>query len=256
MKKNLLIFIMFYSVSGFTQLNIDSLLNSSNHLRLKSSSLKTFSTENDLNRIVNILNGDVFKYFSLEKKHDTELKKKVFLESDEGIEKLNLLNEEKKNLMNSLYYIQLFDYYGKYNLQTNSMEILVKFYEYGQIFKSNANHLQVDFLVLKSNFKDIYNDKKIESYQNTYCSQTFGMKIPSEEIALKIENNTKQTTPGQGSNVKYLIFFNFINTEPTTVYHELSGRMFAENRHLVIGEIKKIIIYNHITKEIYHIIDN
>jgi hypothetical protein len=60
---------------------------------------------NNSNEAYSIIGLNVLGYYNLEDKYDTELKRKVFFESEEYKEKLRILKEYKNKLLSDKYYI-------------------------------------------------------------------------------------------------------------------------------------------------------
>ena len=108
-----------------------------------------------------------------------------------------------------MFYIELDDYNAKYNTTTKAVELHTQFYDNGYNYSKQVKHLQIDHLVLLSNANGFGNKvsevmENPEDSRDRKIKQTIGIKVPSEAIALKIEENIKKTQPGKGSNVKFV----------------------------------------------------
>lgn len=178
--------------------------------------------------ILNILNEDVIKFYHLEDEYDTELKRKIFNNTEDYKQKLQTIQELKRDIKAANYYIDApanWDYYGKdikYDLETKSFTIPCD-----GININNQDIIFYDHIVFKcpKEFSLIFNPEKGMMF-----------KIQDENLALKIEENRSNL------RIKYILKIIGIDDD---IEHE----HFEEVGSCLVGVIQKVIIYSSETNE-------
>lgn len=197
-----------------------------------------------LKELKSILNLDVFEYFDLKTQYDTDLKKKVYKSSEDYQTKYSKLKELKSKIIATTYFLDYEPtYYERnnlinYDLKTKTFTTTNEIY-----YRLNYNKLgyvQFDHITFKCPI-GITIKKKNANYGGVdFIIEKISFKIEDENLALKIEENR--------SNLRFLFVFNF--TETKKFQDNVLGLTTRANYHLITN-IKKVIIYNSKTDEIY-----
>jgi len=140
--------------------------------------------------LIGMLQKDVIGYHALEQKYNTELKRKVFLESKEAKDLLNemetIYNEIKTK---DFYYLRDFNsiYHTKYNLSTQSMdtEILISRDQSGIPFNQRSVKTGTPYISFGSLWLSIPNTITIK--QGVFQNVT--IPLQNQAMALEIEEN-------------------------------------------------------------------
>jgi len=196
-------------------------------------------------KIRSILNLDVFEYYDLKKQYDTDLKKKVFKDSEEYKSKLAELQKKKADLKQTTYYLDFEPtYYERNNLieyDLNSKTFEVTNEIYSDDFYNKPNYLQFDQIIFKCPTGITNERKQFEAGGVDFIRQKIKFKIEDESLALKIEENR--------SNLKLLFVFKFTETTPFEGL-DFFGR--KTTLYALANTLEKVIVYNSSTGEIYH----
>lgn len=188
---------------------------------------------------------DVFEYYDLNEQYDSDLKKKIFKNSDEYKAKLADLEKKKTELKETTYYLDFEPtYYERNNLikyDLNSKTFTVKNEIYTADFYNKLNYLQFDKIIFKAPTGISIDKSQFQSGGVDFITQSIKFNIDNEALALKIEENR--------SYLRLLFVFNFTGAMPFEGLNFLGGKatVFA-----LANTLKKIIIYNSSTGEIYH----
>lgn len=192
----------------------------------------------------NILNLDVFEYFGIKSKYDTDLKKKVFKESEDYKTKYSELLKLRTLLISKTYYLDFEpSYYErnnqiKYNLNNKTFTVTNQIY-----YTANYNKPEY-FQFTQIVFKCLIGLSVKKNYQTyggvEYMQEAISFIIENESLALKIEENK--------SNLKLLFIFNVTGTSP--FQDNVLGLTTYTNYHL-LTILKKVVVYNSETNEIY-----
>jgi hypothetical protein len=196
-----------------------------------------------LDSLTSIMTLNVFKFYNLEQKYDSDLKKKVFKESAEFKEKLDLLVKKKTAAKAKEYFLDFEpDYYERNNLLkydlTNKSFTLTNDIYFEE--KNKNSFLQFDKIVL-SPVKGI--TVKYHDYSSggvKFSKGKINLKIVSELVALKMEENR--------GTLRVLYVFNILDTTEFT--NTLLDAWTFKN-HLINCKIKHVFVYNDQTNEIF-----
>lgn len=196
-------------------------------------------------KIRSILNLDVLEYYDLKKQYDTDLKKKVFKDSDEYKSKLAELEKKKADLKQTTYYLDFEPTYYernnliKYDLNSKTFEVTNEIYS--DDFYNKPNYLQFDQIIFKCPTGIMNERKQFEAGGVDFIRQNIKFKIEDEALALKIEENR--------SNLKLLFVFKFTEATPFEGV-DFFGR--KTTLYALANTLEKVIVYNSSTGEIYH----
>jgi hypothetical protein len=196
-------------------------------------------------KIRSILKLDVFEYYELNEQYDSDLKKKVFKESNEYKLKRAELEKKKTELKLTSYFLDFEPtYYERNNLikyDMTSKTFKVDNEIYLDDFYNKPNYLQFDQIIFKCPIGITVGRKQFESGSVDFINQSIKFKIESEVLALKIEENR--------SNLRLLFVFKFTDALPFEGL-DFFGRkttLFA-----LANTLEKVILYNSKTGEIYY----
>ncbi len=137
---------------------------------------------------------DIFRWYGLHKEYDTELKQKVFLETEEGKRLLKGLKEMRQKVMTSnAYFIHTMAGLnkGKYDLATKTFNI-----EFQPDFPAISGYMHFPNIVVKCNLP-VKQEPYVTPASNKTITPPYNyyniIKLPmSEQTALLIENNISQ----------------------------------------------------------------
>jgi len=196
-------------------------------------------------KIRSVLKLDVFEYFDLKSQYDTELKVKVFKGTDDYKQKYATLEDKKKELTTSTYYLDFEPAYYernnliKYNLTLKTFTVTNEIYlddEY-----KTTGYLQFDNIAIKHPMGVSVKKKNTSSGGVDFVEQSISFKIEDEALALKIEEIR--------SNLKLLFVFKFKEASPYQG-KDFFGRL--QTKYAFTTTVSKVIVYNSNTNEIYH----
>ena len=190
-----------------------------------------------------ILNLDVFNYYQIRDNYDTELKQKVYKETQDYKDKLSELKIIKNDLLSDSYYLDFKPSFyfeeGKYNIELKSFTFISVGYQ--SDFIKRANYLQFDKLLLQIpigiNVKFVPFDHGNGVY---FFKQLLSFKIENQDLALNIENCRK--------DIRILFIFNFTQIYPF-INNNILGMSYKDYYYMT--NLQKIILYNSKTDEIY-----
>lgn len=191
--------------------------------------------------ISSIVAPNVYWYYDL-KEYDSDLKKKVYSQTDDYKNKLDKLNLIKKDLLNTVYYLdfQIADYerpYFKYDLNTKSFTFTIS--TYLNAFY-NDNFLQFDQICFSKPEGISVRNKKFHSGSVDVVKQIIDVKIQDDKSALKIEE--------AGENVRFLFLFKFASGQE--FFNDLLGTGYGYREYHLLTNLSKVIVYNFYTGEI------
>lgn len=194
----------------------------------------SFPQQGKLYEIGDLLSLDLVRFYKLWNIYDTELKKKVFTESDEGKEKYAQMKQEYERIRQCscsfLYYISG----STYDLASKSMKVKYSIYEYD--FGNIENYVEFNHLCLS--LPAAIKKKKPERYcggNEYFYRNTLYIPIDSETKALEIENNI-------GDCALLFIF---------KLDRAIEKKMLLSNDYFVLGNCANVYIVNTKTGEIY-----
>lgn len=191
-----------------------------------------------------ILKLDVFEYYDLKKQYDTDLKKKVFKESDEYKTKLSELENKLAELKSTSYYLDFEPTYYernnliKYDLASRTFSLTNEIYL--DDFYNKPNYVQFDNIVFECPTGITIDRKQFQSGGVDFIRQYIKFKILDESLALKIEENR--------SDIRLLFLFKFTQATP---YEGLDFFGKKTTLYALSNTLEKVIVYNSITGEIY-----
>lgn len=162
------------------------------------------SKEGELAEINNLLNLDLIRYYKLWNTYDTELKVKVFLESEKGKELYQKMKQEYDKLKSSTCSL-IFDLprSSSYDLTSKCIKLSFSVSQYS--FGNIENYIEFYQLCLSlpTSIKT-EKPKKIFGGSDYFYVNTIYIPIDSESKALEVENNIK--------NCAILVIFNKLDT--------------------------------------------
>ena len=233
---------VFFSVNAQT---ISEIKNASERiLGRMSNSFYTHDSE-QFRKIRSTLNLDVFEQYDLYKQYDSDLKKKVFKDSDDYKIKLAGLEDKRNKLRQTTYYLDFEPTYYernkliKYDLTSKTFNVTNEIYS--DNFYDELNYLQFDQIIFKSPIGIMIKRNQFQAGGVDLIRQNIMFKINDEVLALKIEENR--------SNLRLLFVFKFTET---TAYEgwDFFGRKII--LYALANTLEKVMIYNSSTGEIYH----
>ena len=136
-----------------------------------------------------IINEDIFNYFNLAIKNETALKKKNFLNSEEGKMLVDSIKIIKKRILNKKYKLSFDITFPEYNLKEKGFGLLLE--KANTSFNSEVNWLKDR----KSSIGRLWLDKLPFSFYTGYFTlyKALFIKCP-EETALKLEKQKSKIT--------------------------------------------------------------
>jgi hypothetical protein len=192
-------------------------------------------------KLAYILKKDIFGYFELSG-YDSELKKKVFLESEKSISYQKQINNLYSSVFNKEYYTAFkFKYYAAYDFGLENYDLHTKTFEISHVIYGYDYYNFGNYIVTKPSmcFRfpiSIPIITKIDSGSNEPAFiETFKIPIVDEKLALEIENNKDDCCLIFKYKLKYA-------TEKPTI-------LFSET--FILCDINEIIIKNNKSGEIY-----
>lgn len=182
-----------------------------------------------------LLQRDVIGYYGLYNKYDTELKRKVFLESAEGKKMKEAVEIKRKELLEKQYYIMMPDESIKaYDLSTKSfrMEYKVRTWQHVKI-PNYINFNSVLLTGLPVPLKNKQLDTWISLADNSNIYYEIDLPVANETLALEIEKN----------NCALVIVFTIQKGE------RLQPVFFSED--FIFGKISSVYLINRETMKVY-----
>lgn len=191
------------------------------------------------------MKADVFSYFSLLEKYDSDLKKSMFKKTDEYKLLLDSLSKIKNSLLSETYYQislnQVYEFSIEYDIQKKGFLVAI-----GNVL---PYHCQVAFLpkvIGEIEFKQLNISKKYNLSSNSNNSYTQYLFFPmKEEEAIILENNKE--------NVEYLLVFNIEGLQTSRFSDQDFIKDNQQNCKVEVakGGDLRFIIFNEKTNLIY-----
>lgn len=187
--------------------------------------------------IINILNIDVVNYYGLEEEYDSELKRKVFSQTQDYISKYKDLKKIHDYVIESYFYMSVKkECFYKYEMKlksfrfrtTSMLGLFLSFYSY--------SYLQFDELCLSKpgNFK--FEEGKIFGGNDYFIEQNYFVPISQERTAIEIEENcddvnlmfifklsSVETSNSTGIPINYII----AKTHQAIMYNVSNGKIYS-----------------------------
>ena len=194
----------------------------------------SFPQRGKLFEIVDLLNLDVVRFYKLWDTYDTELKKKVYVESEEGQKKYVQMKQEYDRVKQSVCTFLFWIGSSTYDLASKSMKVEYSIYE--SHFGNIANYVEFNQLCL-SLPASIKKEKPKRRFRGSsyFYNNTLYIPVNSETKALEIENHIK--------NCALLFIFKLDKAI------ERKASFLIED--FVLGNCSEVYIVNTQTGEIY-----
>lgn len=245
MKKTLfLICVLLSNLSVYAQ-TIAEIKSSAQQIEGKMSNEKYEQDNDQFREIKNILNLNVFGYYNIGEEYNTELKRKVYKNSEEYKGKLSELQDKKKELKNTLYYLDFEPaYYERNNLikyNLSSKYFAVTNQVYADEFYNKPSCVQFDQIVFKCPNGTTVDRSLIRPTSVEFIEQRFKFKIVDEALALRIEEDR--------SKLKLLFVFKFTEAVPYLGL-DVFGR--ETTMYALLNTPVKVMAYNSETDEVYY----
>ena len=248
MRKIFLILGLGTVITTNAQQSISSLIENATKIKGKLSASQYQIDIEQKKKISSILELDVYRYNDLTYQYNSDLKRKVFKESDDYKTKEAELQKRKADLLTETYYLDFEpSYYErnnliKYDLQSKTFNVSNSIYK--NIDYNKTGFVQFDELIIKTP-QGISVNKKTKNIGGVdFIEQDIHFKILDEATALKIEESS--------SDLRLLFIFTFSGTA------EYQGKDILgnpEKKVAPITSLAKVIVYNSQDKEIYHIFE-
>lgn len=248
MKKILVILTLGTFMTVNAQQTISSLIENATKIKGRLSASQYQIDIEQKKKISSILELDVYRYHYLTYQYNSDLKRKVFEDSDEYKSKRADIEKYRADLLTKTYYLDFEpSYYErnnliKYDLQSKTFRVSNSIYKKNDYNKTGF--VQFDEFIIKT-------PKGISVKRNTkniggvdFIEQDIHFKILDEATALKIEEGS--------SNLRMLFIFNFSGTANYQGKDILGN---PDEKIAPITTLAKVVIYNSQDKEIYHIFE-
>jgi hypothetical protein len=196
-----------------------------------------------LKSFISTLNSDVFEYYGIKSKFETDLKRKVYSESEDYKTKYTELERLKSKMISTIYYLDFEpDYYERNNLikyDKNTKTFFVSNEIYLSLFYNKTGYIQFDQILLKCLADFTVNTRNISHECDDFIEERISFKIDNESLALKIEENR--------TSLRLLFLFSFTGTSP------LQGKIMdlTPTDYYLLTDVRKVVVYNSKTNEIY-----
>jgi hypothetical protein len=239
MKLSILLFLVFACGLAFGQQNISEL---------------TSTAKEATSELEYIYDLDVFSYYNL-MDYDTELKKSVFLKSEEGQNKLNDLKSIKAEMQKTTYYVKLSHKFTglDYDIQKKGFNIL--FMEWANVALSpslaeapksikiqseETNDKSESRILLKSlPTKRVDRTEDFNTYRNRKVEGIYSNELfisMTEESALEVENDRENTD---------LYFFLTPNGRENSIFKSFATEKWNEiTRNSLKADKVRIVVVN------------
>ena len=249
MKRLITAFLLLISITSFCQVTIDDIKQNSVQIdgELDANSYVQLNDyrmdESQEQEISGILASNVFWYYNLSS-YDSDLKRKVFSESEEYKSKLTELNQIKSDLLKQDYYLELeiADYEKrsfKYDLNSKTFSFTISSY---QSAFYNDSYLQFDNICFRTPTGIFLKNSKFHSGQVDVVKQFISINVADERIALKIEENV--------DDMRILFLFKFSSAKEFINYPFGPGG-YGTREYYLLTNLNKAIVYNSRTGEVY-----
>jgi hypothetical protein len=198
-----------------------------------------------LKNFTSILNLDVFEYYDIKNQYDTDLKRKVYMESEDYKAQFLKLEELKSQMISTTYYLDFEpEYYErnnpiKYDLNTKNFSASNEIYL--NSYCDKIGYIQFDQILFKCPSCININTRNLSYDCDDFIEETISFKIDDESLGLKIEENK--------SNLMLLFVFSFKGTIP--FQRKLPD--LTQTDYYLLTEVRRVIVYDSKTNEIYFI---
>lgn len=196
-----------------------------------------------LKNLISILNSDIFEYYDIKNKYDTDLKRKDYKESDDYKLKYSELMELKSQLILKSFYLEFApEYYETDNLiksNSNTRNFSVFNSIEGNSFYNEIGYIQLDRILIKCPTNIQTTTRNVSTNCYDYIEEKISFKIDNDSIALKIRENS--------GNLRLLFVFSFTGTTP---FRNIIPDQESLSYYLMTS-IKEVVVYNSKTNEIY-----
>lgn len=190
-----------------------------------------------LKNFISTLNSDVFEYYDIKSKFETDLKRKVYSETEDYKTKYTELERLKSKMISTIYYLDFEpDYFERNNLiKTFSVSNEI----YLSSFYNKTGYIQFDQILFKCPADFTVNTRNISHECDDFIEERISFKIDNESLALKIEENR--------TSLRLLFVFSFTGTSP------FQGKILdlKSTDYYLMTDLRKVIVYNSKTNEIY-----
>lgn len=197
-------------------------------------------------KLVGILNLDVFEYFSLKNQYNTDAKKTAFRESEDFRAKYLNLEKVRADLLTVTWYLDFEpDYLDeksisiRYDPETKSYAVsnnvsLGAYYD-------KPGYLQFDHLLFRCPSGMTISKRNVNYACVDVVEQTISFIIDDESEVSKIEQNR--------NSLRLLFIFRF------TGISQLPGKEsnLISSDFYLLTELQKVVVYNTLNNEIYNI---
>lgn len=193
--------------------------------------------------ITSILNSDVFEYYDIKNKYETDLKRKDFMETDDYKLKYSELMVLKSQLILKSFYLDFTpEYYEtdnliKYSTDTRNFSVFNSIE--GNSFYNEMGYIQLDRILIKCPVNIQTSTRNVSTNCYDYIEEKISFKIDKDSLALKIRENS--------GNLRLLFVFSFTGTTP---FHNIITDQESFGFHLMTS-VHEVIVYNSKTNEIY-----
>ncbi len=193
---------------------------------------------------INVMTLDLFKYYDLQNQYDSDLKKKVYSNTEDYKSKLSELQKKRNELKNTSFYLDFEpEYYErnrliKYDLNNKTFTVTNEVYQHD--FYNKPAFIQFDSFVFKCPIGFSVTRSQYQAGGVDFIKQSISFKIEDESQALKIEENKM--------NLRLLFVFRLTEATP---YSGLDIFGNKSTLYAFSNALEKIILYNSNTNEIY-----
>jgi hypothetical protein len=199
--------------------------------------------QSQLKNLISILNSDVFEYYDIKSKYETDLKRKDYMESDDYKLKYSKLEELKSQLTLNTFYLDFApEYYETDNLVKSSSDAK-NFSVFNSIegdsFYNEMGYIQLDRILFKCPSGIITSTRNVNNVCYAFIEETISFKIDNDTLALKIRENS--------GNLRLLFIFSFTGI---SAFRNIIPDKESFSYHLMTS-MREVIVYNSKTNEIY-----
>ncbi len=203
------------------------------------SSMKEFDSEvgHKLNSIVDL---NVYSYFELSDLYNTDLKRKMFEQSSDYIDKVNQLKQLKPDISKDYYFIKNSKILSDYILAKNGFEIFVR--------SNYSDMVQIQGIP--------YPPKTIESYGWKVFLSTLPIKesnFPTyEKLFIPIDNKTGLEIENNKPQVSIIFAFKVVGKTSFSYKCFVEGRSIIEEANILKADSVRLLIVNESLDKIYY----
>lgn len=186
---------------------------------------------------INLLNLDVVGYFNLYDKYNTELKQKLFKQTEEYKQLLQKLKSKQNQIINSYLYMSIYwgSSEGNYNLKTKTFNFRNTKND-GYHFGYNSGYLQFnDICIKKPSNIPLIESRKDFGY-GSFMEQIYQIPVNDEKLALFIEENKESIS------LMFILKFEGIETKRNEIFETDYLKTLVKNIIVYDRKSEKIII--------------